>query len=329
MSSTENRSKFVAIDNVVNMRKIIGSLFIALMVGCTQIATQPPVTTVTTISGVDGVGAEVADQLNTLYGREFPNCNKSDSQPAFLCSGVTLRVTNRDPEGKYKVWDPSPISIKSGGVSFSYLRKDANFGLLGWGGNNGYIIYPIFEAPADKIDLDYLCAYPEDAWTWHRSETAPCATAPQYPVYSRLCQDAGITTAEQWLAIWNLQPNDQAGLRQCSFDVRDERNTLAGPAFYQSLRGKTLLGPVGFKTHNEVVIKTWASGRPDTFPIMAFFFIAGGDNAGLASARYNQQDFYNSTNPKIVIPIIRLTLATNLSGSARFDYVASDQVITP
>ena len=173
------------------MQKIIGVLLIALMVGCTQVDIKPP-NEVATVNNVQTLnGPAIATQLNTLYNRKFPNCNKSDSQPAFLCSGVTLRVTVKDPNNTYKVWDPSPPSEKSGGVSFSYLRADANFGRLAWGHGNGYILYPIFEAPADKIDLDYLCSYPMDAWTWTRSSTAVCVAHPTYPTQSQACQNAG------------------------------------------------------------------------------------------------------------------------------------------
>ncbi|KAB0507012.1 hypothetical protein [Pseudomonas lini] len=309
------------------MQKVIGVLLIALMVGCTQVDIKPP-NEVATVNNVQTLnGPAIATQLNTLYNRKFPNCNKSDSQPAFLCSGVTLRVTVKDPNNTYKVWDPSPPSEKSGGVSFSYLRADANFGRLAWGHGNGYILYPIFEAPADKIDLDYLCSYPMDAWTWTRSSTAVCVAHPTYPTQSQACQNAGVTSAEQWKNVWDL-PGGNPFQRQCGFDIKDDRNALAGPAFYQSLRGKALLGATGFSEQNEVLIKTWTAGRPNVFPIMAFFYIAGGTNAGLADAQYNQRDFYNSTNPKVVVPIIRLTPATSATGIATFAYAATDQVVT-
>ncbi|ABA74630.1 MULTISPECIES: hypothetical protein [Pseudomonas] len=308
------------------MHKIINLLLLALLVGCAQVATPPADT-------INGNGAQVlsgpaiAAQLNTLYSRTFPNCNKSDSQPAFLCSGVTLRVTVKDPNNQYKVWDPSPTSVGSGGVSFSYLRSDANFGRLAWGNQNGYILYPIFEAPADKIDLDYLCAYPQDAWTWHRDPNSVCGPHKDYPVQSQLCQNAGVTTAEQWLAVWNIAGGNP-NLRQCGFDIRDERNALGGIAFYQSVRAKTLRGAAGFVEHNEVIIKTWTSRNPNIFPIMAFFYIAGGTNAGLADAQYNQRDFYNSTNPKIVVPIIALTPANSVTDKATFSFLAGDQAVT-
>jgi hypothetical protein len=307
------------------VRKLIGLLAIGLMVSCAQVATRPP--EAIQINGVQVLdGPAVAASLTTLYRRTFPNCHSSNSQPSFLCSGVTIRVTVKDPS--YKVWDPSPTSVKSGGVSFSYLRQDSNFGRLAWGYGNGYILYPIFEAPQDKIDLTYLCAYPMDAWGWHRSETEVCGPHKDYPVQSQLCQNAGVTTAQQWRDVWNISGGNP-NLRQCGFDVRDERNQLAGPAFYQSLLAKGLIGATGFNGHNEIILKTWARGQPNTFPLMAFFFIAGGGNAGLPDAQYNQRDFYNSTNPKIIVPIIRVTPATSSTGSATFTYVAADQAVNP
>ncbi|MBK5554115.1 halovibrin HvnC [Pseudomonas sp. TH03] len=306
------------------MRKIIALLLVALMAGCAQ---QPVMDTTVPIKILSQsmAGPEVAAELNTLYQRRFPNCNNSDSQPAFLCSGVTLRVTVKDPANKYKVWDPSPTSEASGGVSFSYLRADSNFGQLAWGNTNGLIFYPIFGAPPDKIDVDYLCAYPMDGWNWYR--TSPCGTYAPYPD-SGACHTAGVSTAEQWLAKWNGWASDK-NRRQCSFDIRDERNALAGPAFYQFVRAKGMLGAVGFSEQNEIVVKTWTAGRPNTLPLMAFFYVQGGPNTALADARYNQQDFYNSTNPHITVPIIRLTLPASSTGTANFSYVAADQVLAP
>lgn len=320
------------------MEKIIGWLLIALMVGCTQVPPQPP-SEMGTINNVQTLnGPAIATQLNTLYNRKFPNCNKSDSQPAFLCSGVTLRVTVTNPA--YKVWDPSPTSVKSGGVSFSYLRADSNFGRLAWGHGNGYIVYPIFEAPTDKYDLDYLCAYPYDAWTWSRSANAVCVAHPSYPAQSQICHNAGVTSAEQWREVWNI-PGGTPHQRQCGFDVSDDRNALAGPAFYQSIRARGLIGLTGYNEHNEILIRTWCTPNdpdpnkscaqsfpPNKFPVMAFFYIYGGTNAGLADAQYNQRDFYNSTSPKIVVPIIRLIPANSASENSSFAYAPADQVLT-
>ncbi len=309
------------------MHRIIGFVLFVFMAGCSQ-TDKIPTDAGGVLSGNNAQnGPTIAAQLTTLYGRKFPNCNKIDSQPAFLCSGITLRVTVKDPAGRYKVWDPSPTSTRSGGISFSYLRADTNFGRLAWGYGNGYILYPFLEQPAGKDQLQYLCTYPMDAWGWHRSATQVCGPSASYPVQSKRCQDAGVTTAAQAVAVWNLSGGNP-NLRQCGFDVQDDRNTLAGPAFYQSLLAKSMLGTTGFNEHNEIIIRTWPAGRANTFPIMAFFFIAGGSNEGLADAQYNQRDFYNSTNPKIFVPIIRLTPPVNATGTATFAYVAADQVVT-
>jgi hypothetical protein len=330
-----NRDRYTTIGEGSVMHRIIGFLLFVLMVGCSQID-KTPINVGDALSGGNTQnGPAIAAQLTTLYARTDQNCNNSNSQPAFLCRGITLRVTVKDPNNTYKVWDPSPTSIKTGGVSFSYLAKDANFGRLAWGYGNGFILYPIFGAPTDKIDLDYLCSYPMDAHGWHRSLTAVCGPHPNFPVVSDLCQNTNVTTAAQWKAVWDQPlpgvPNPPANKnqRQCGFDISDDRNALAGPAFYQSLQAKGLMGAEGFNQQNEVILKTWTAGRPNTFPIMAFFYIYGGtDTKPLADAQYNQRDFYNSTNPKIVVPIIRLTPPTSATGVATFTFAAADQVVT-
>lgn len=312
------------------MNRIIGLLLFALLVGCAQPVSQAP----DVISGSSAQsarldGAATAAYLTTLYGRQLANCNEVDSKPAFLCSGVMFRVTDKDPNNTYKVWDPSPTSIKNGGVNFSYLRADTNFDKFAWDktNSNGYILYPVLERPANTDQLKVLCSYPMDSYGWHRSATAVCVAHPSYP-NSGHCQDAGITTGEQFKNAWSSAPGDQ-NRRQCDFDVRDERNRLAGPAFYQSLRAKSLLGATGFSQWNDILVKTWAAGKPNALPILAFFYSpAKNDPKALADAQYNQRDFYNSTNPKIVVPIIRVALPTVLTGKATFTYVAADQAIT-
>jgi len=305
------------------MYRLIGFLWVALLFGCSHLPTG---STPDHPQGTPSVlaGQQIADQLNVLYNRKVPNCNNSNSQPAFLCSGVTLRVTTKDPANVYKVWDPSPTAVAHKGVSFSYLRADDNFGKLAWGNANGLIFYPIFESPTDKIDVNYLCSYPMDAWGWYR--TSACGHHASYPTLSNACQDAGITTAAQWKTAWDDSPSDH-NRRQCFFDIRDERNALAGPAFYQSILAKGLLGTTGFNEQNEIVIEPWQAGSPNTLPLMAFFYVEGSAPQNLADARYNQQDFYNSTNPRITVPIIRLTLPNTAAGVANFSYNAADQVV--
>jgi hypothetical protein len=311
----------------------MGLLLITVIGNCAQAATNPPeISRINGASVLDGPGT--AAYLSTLYNRAFGNCHRSESQPAFLCSGVTLKPTIKDPAETYKVWDPRPASIANGGVSFSYLRIDTNFNAFENGNHNGYILYPFLEAPAGKTQLFYMCSYPMDARSLLRSPM--CGPYHLYPHHSNLCQYHNVTIAEQWVYVWTYpDPNAVTALRQCGFDVSDDRNVLAGPAFRESLRSRNLLAAVSanyaaqvFNERNEIIIQTWTPGQPNTFPILAFFYVAGYPQ-GLADAQYNQRDFYNSTNPSIVVPIIRLTPAASLNGTAAFTYSTADQAVTP
>ncbi|KNH40456.1 halovibrin HvnA, partial [Pseudomonas lini] len=85
-------------------------------------------------------GAAVAANLTTQYNDTRPDCGKP-SMPAFLCRGVTMRSTVASND--YSSWNPSPHSQTSGGVSFSYLSKDAKFTGLVFGQKNGFIFYPV------------------------------------------------------------------------------------------------------------------------------------------------------------------------------------------
>lgn len=108
-------------------------------------------------------GQETADLMNSNYEKVVDNCG-SPSRPAFLCSGILFRGT--DPDTSYNSWDPSPASVKSGGVSFSYLRKDAKYSKLAYSYLNGFVFYPYSYAPNGKnTNLDVMCMFPIDAAT--------------------------------------------------------------------------------------------------------------------------------------------------------------------
>jgi hypothetical protein len=310
------------------MCKTVAFLLIGFLTACSQPASQSPdVIDASAVQSQRMDGPATATYLTTLYARKFPNCNKVDSQPAFLCSGVMIRVTEKDPNNTYKVWDPSPTSIRNGGINFSYLRVDSNFGRLAWDNANGYILYPVLERPATTDQLQTLCIYPMDSHGWHRSSTAVCVAHAAFPEGGH-CQDANIFKGEQFKAAWDKAP-DNKNKRQCDFDVRDERNRLAGPAFIEALRAKIILGDLGFREWNDVLVKTWPASQPNKLPILAFFYLGSSrDPTQLADAKYNQRDFYNSTNPKIIVPIIRVELAASPTGTATFTYAAADQEIT-
>ncbi|MCX2546472.1 halovibrin HvnC [Pseudomonas sp. COW5] len=313
----------------ISVKHIVQALLIAIVLGCTQVDTQSTLPRITSNNPHAAMtGPQVVELLNTLYNRQFPNCDKNDNRPAFLCSGIIFRVTDKNPGDTHHVWNPSPTSVKNGGVSFSYLRADSKFGRLAWGKGNGFMLYPIFGAPWDKVDLDVLCSFPIDGWTWNR--TTPCGPYVSFPATSQRCQSAGVATAEQWKNVWDTSP-DSHHLRQCGFDVSEATGKPAGVPFYQSVRARGMLSqmPAHFSEQNEIVIKTWPQNLQDTFPLMAFFFIAGGTNAGLAEAQGNQKDFYDSTTARIWVPVIRLFPPSTPSAEATFQYVESDQLVKP
>jgi len=305
------------------LKLMIAVLGASFVLGCSQTGPAPQQESMNGLAA--NTGNAVAARLQALYDDKRINCG-TPSAPAFLCSGVTLRVTRQD--NSYHVWDPSPTSVKTGGIHFSYLRADANFKEMAWTdpkeNSNGYVLYPILEKPADKLHIEYLCAFPIDGWAWYRASPG-CGPSTDYPTQSRRCQSIGITTAEQWIKHWQTAGIAKPSLHQCSFDIRDAMNNLGADSFYQSIRAKQQLGQRGFSEQNDLILAAWGAGQPNKLPIMAFFYIAGSPAVGLADARWNQRDLYNWTSPRITVPIIRITLATTVTGRATFQYVDADQ----
>lgn len=269
-------------------------------------------------SSVAQSGSQVAADLTARYNDVRIDCG-SASTPAFLCSGVILRSTVPGPG--YSTWNPSPHSQQSGGVSFSYLRKDAKFQNLLFGQNSGLIFNPILATPPGKLKIEILCAYPIDGWSQLRDKPG-CGGHPYYPTQSLRCQTIGITTAEQWMAHWRAVPTPGNGpAYQCSFDVRDSMNNLGADSFYQSIRVRNMLGDSWFHQHNELILATWPQNVPQQLPIQAFFYI----NDGLANARHDQRDFYNHTGG-MVVPIIKIVLPSTPSANATFNFSQADQL---
>ncbi|WP_454876335.1 halovibrin HvnA [Pseudomonas farris] len=315
------------------MKEIIALILVVVLAGCQvreqqqqQQQQQPapteqmPMQTVQADTGIASTtsssaqsGATVATNLTNRYNDVRRDCGKP-SMPAFLCRGVMLRSTVASND--YSSWNPSPHSMKSGGVSFSYLSKDAKFTGLVFGQKNGFIFYPVLAKPAGTRQIEVLCSYPLDGATQLR--LAPgCGAHPYSPDRSRRCQTIGVTTAEQWLAnrrtnSWNL----------CSFDVRDSMNHLGADSFYQTIRAHQLGNFfAGNYDYIELILKTWPQNIPKELPIEAFFYLDG----GLPGAQHDQRDFFNKTGGR-VMPIIRIILPRTASANAQFIYSAADQV---
>lgn len=277
-------------------------------------------------------GYQTAANLNRNYENIVEDCG-SPTRPAFLCSGVLLRATN--PNTEYFAWDPSPKSVASGGVSFSYLRKDAKFTKLAYGYLNGMILYPYAHAPEYKnTDLDVMCAFPIDAGTNERTN-AGCGAHWAYPDTSISCQEQGVFTSKTWIAHYDdVDVGGNKNAHQCGFTTSEASGEDPTTMFNQAILSQSELPDGSFRTQNELRIATWDTkdqNYPENFPIQAFFYIykQSGSNTpiekGLVGAQESQETYYQVT--RIWVPIVRMTLPLTTKDDAHFEYSKDDQKI--
>lgn len=303
------------------MKKIIALMLMVVLAGCQVREEQQRTGGVSPTRSATANGAAGAAELARRYQDTRTNCGTA-SMPAFLCSGIVLRSTV--PSADYSSWNPSPHSQQSGGVSFSFLRKDSKFRDLVFGQINGLIFYPVLANPPGKRKIEVLCSFPIDGWTQLRDKPG-CGFHPYYPVQSLRCQTIGITTAEQWMAHWQAAPDPaSAPAHQCSFDVRDSMNHLAADSFYQSIRTRNMLGASWFPQQNELILAAWPQNIPRELPIEAFFYLY--TTGGLAGAQHDQRDYYNKSGG-MVVPIVQMVLPASLNQEAIFAYYPADQVV--
>lgn len=275
-------------------------------------------------------GASIAATLTGLYNDTAANCG-TDSKPAFLCSGITLRATETNQS--FFPWNPSPNSQTRGGVPFSWLRKDSNFSRAAFSYLNGFIFYPVLTKPSAKQKIEVLCYFPVDADSVKRPTLSGCGAHSSYPTNSGLCheQTPKVDTAATWLTHFNQIQNTAGGIQQhahqCAFDVRDKVNYHAGPNFLAGVNARKNLGDADKRIQNEMMLATWAQNIPGQLPIMAFYYLGGTNQAtGLANAKIDQKRFYDETKGQVV-PIIKMTLPDTFTGTATFIYSASDQAV--
>lgn len=272
-------------------------------------------TTAPTMTGViipTNIGDDAQRHLTTRYNDTRADCGRPTT-PAFICTGIVMRYTTYSPG--YHSWDNSASSHSSGGVSFSYLRKDANFTTSFT--SNGYIFLP-YDHAGGKIHPEILCSFPTNAMTVAR-QSAGCG-ASSVPA-SGPCQPQGITTANQWYAHYRV--NSSGG--QCGFDVRSSLDAEATAGFNATLQGMSLVASTGARGHNELRLRVWPDGSGAQLPLEAFFYVSG-NASGRADAQKNQQDL--KATDGLAIPIIAITPPASVTGNASFLYSASDQVVT-
>lgn len=266
--------------------------------------------------------AHTAKDITERYYNTRDDCG-GPNEPAFLCSGVLIRGTQYSQN--YHSWNPSPQSIKDQGISFSYLRRDSKFSHFARNYNHGVIFYPVYHAPKQKIDPDYLCIFPTDGATDSRSDHG-CGMFPGAP-NSQPCQDLGIFSGEKWInGLIGFPKLFQDSYRTCGFTVRDHAKPSGGTAkaFSAALKGMRLYGrQVKYGEPNEIVVKTWGQNLGKQLPIEAFFYLAG----GLSGAQADQRDLWNTDH--IWVPIIKIKLPQTINEEASFHYYANDQALPP
>lgn len=263
------------------------------------------------------LGANTAADLQYRYDNQAQNC--SPTTPAFLCSGVLLRVTTALTQ--QAPWDP--VLPNNYGLSFSYLRQDANFSALTGAGVNGFIVYPVMQQPANKLEIEVLCAFPVAAGTERRSD-AGCGANSDYPTDSGRCDQQHITDASAWLAHYMEVAEQQRGYHQCGFSVSAADRPQSVAYFNAFLLAHRFLQTAAF---NEVRLDTWPTHSAGTLPLQAFFYLAG-SSSGRSQAMRDQEAFKLASGG-MVKPVIRLTLPSNINGRALFEYSTADQHATP
>jgi len=245
-------------------------------------------------------GAAVAQHLQQRFDENMTACLPSYT-PAVLCSGVLMRGTEWSTG--YHSWIPNPGNA-AGGISFSWLRQDSNFGLSAY--PNGFIVYPHFYSDTPNYhQLVVNCAYVVNAGT--NGLPDKCRVP---------CHAQGILTAAQWLATFGV------GSYGCAFKIAPGDSApdpeVAWMQMVEVRKARNIF------TWNEILVASWPQNTHANMPLEAFFFISG-DATGLSNAKLDQQDF--RTTAGRWVPIIRWAPATSMNGRATFTYKKADQAI--
>jgi hypothetical protein len=266
-----------------------------------------------------GEGSDVLWRMSYYYSRTPEDCGQG--RPLDQCSGLRLRGT--DSGKAFEPWDPSPASVKSGGVSMSFARKDIKYQDLGLRKNNGFVLTPNdFIAPGEK-KLSTLCFYPLDAWTDTRNDSGCTDNQLTKDRTEQRCQDAGIKTAEQWLADYRSVKSDHQ--KQCGFEIKERPDDAE--AFWQGVRARQLIknDRDAIQTQTEIRVPVWGENEDKALPVLAFIYtpITKQSTEGLKLAMDDQKRYYQKTGKWV--PVIRVDLPKNNNEDAIFKYYDADQ----
>lgn len=311
------------INAVTVLRWMLAAVFWTCLMACTPHESwkEYPVAGVQASPFEDG--PTVQRHLQSRYAERVTGCTGGSGNvfPAFLCSGILMRATGTSVG--YYPWNPKP---GSGGVSFSWLRGDANF--MGSWHVNGFIVLPQFYA--DNFNYEHLyidCAFAVDGWTWYRSQGG-CGPTTAYPVISDACHTRNISTAAAFWATYQPYAWNQQAI--CGFSMKKDR-----PEARQTFMEVVALMKNfnSFTIWNELVVHEWAQNLHRTLPIEAFYYVANpvrcqevpcpAWTVGRDGARKDQKDFRALSGRWV--PVIRMTMPASVTVSANFEYRVEDQ----
>lgn len=156
----------------------------------------------------------IVNVLEQRYNNTVETCDSSGSSAAFECSGILLRGLNPSPA--YNFFEPSPQSQKSGAISLSYLRRDANFLDLAYGYKSGVILDNPALNPADHDDLEVNCFFVIDGASEYRDRKG-CGDSNLTTAKERFCQEQGVSTAQEWAASYRAHYSNHSS--QCAFNL--------------------------------------------------------------------------------------------------------------
>lgn len=221
-----------------------------------------------------------------------------DNKPAWYCSGVIMRSTDRT----------YPFTTPPGAVvgSYSYLRHDTNTSNF-WSNKQGIII-----RPTAQLETRLKCIYPYDADTHaeagrNRGDYYCNSTA--MPGFSTTdlssCNSAGVInnggTPSQWSN--NFKNKNYAHATQCSFSVHDAKQFFAAIlATRHHIDGQTW---------NELIMSPMP--RPEDVPdIEAFWYIVTNTdrNQEGKNAALHYVSMYKSLR-NITVPVVSFNPETN------------------
>jgi len=273
------------------------------------IISQPLTVNVITSPPSTNPGQQIANELNARYKDTRMSC--PDNKPAYYCNGVIIRSTEN---GNYDPWNPSPAAVSLGGVSFSYMRNDANVTSLYH--QSGFTFLPQEQAIAQGKTIDYLCIYAYDAGTLVGVRGAQgCGLKPRSAANldASTCAGVGVRTVAQWYAYTKTLLNRDY---QCSLSTADAAQ------FAVSFQVRANRPPNMEALWNEMMARTWGQDIPRSLPLESFFYVT---TTGKNEAKTYQTKYKTRTGNWL--PVIKLDL-TKLNGTP-FSYSATDQAVNP